>query len=91
MGMDDKGYTAHLLEEIRDQNRALLEGMKDMPKSWEFKELQRDIDTLRQNGTVIRVAIADVSQDMKIIKAAVTDNTRQVNELEHRVSRLEAA
>src|SRR5947209_2191341 len=65
--------------------------MKDLPKSWEFNELRRDVEAIRQGDTVMRVAVADLSQDVKVVKATVTDNIRQVNELEHRVTRLEAA
>jgi predicted nucleic acid-binding Zn-ribbon protein len=88
--MDDKDYSTHLLEEIRDQNKALLEGMKDVPKSWEFDELRRDVDALRRSDVVIEVAVADLSKDVKAIRAGVTDTSREVAEVKHRVTRLEA-
>lgn len=87
--MDDD-YTAHLLEEVRDQNKAILEGLKDLPKSWEFNELRRDVEAIRQGDTVLLVAVADLSQDVKVVKAGVTDTSRKLHNLEHRVSRLKA-
>jgi hypothetical protein len=68
--MDDTNYLAHLLEEVRDQNKAILEGMKDLLKNWEFNELRRDVEAIRQGDTVMRVAVADLSQDVKVVKAA---------------------
>lgn len=75
--MSDQDYTAILLEEIRDQNKAVLEavgGMRkelaDVPKHDEFDELK---------------------QDVKVIKAAVVDLSHQVADHEHRITRLEAA
>lgn len=66
-----------LLEQLRDQNKVVLEAVAEMratlaqvPKREEFDELK---------------------QDVKVIKAAVTDLSRQVNDHEHRLSRLEAA
>jgi archaellum component FlaC len=66
-----------MLEQVLDQNRAVLEAVGDMqpqvadlPKRDEFEELK---------------------QDMQIVKAAVTDTNREVHDLDTRVSRLEAA
>jgi hypothetical protein len=77
MSNADDNYTGLLLEQIRDQNKAVLEAVGDMraelkrvPKREEFDELK---------------------QDVKIIKAAVTDLSRQVNNHEHRIGNLETA
>lgn len=77
MSDKDDNYIGILLEDIRDQNKAVLEAVGDMreelkrvPKREEFEELK---------------------QDVKIIKAAVTDLSHQVNDNEKRISQLEAA
>lgn len=69
-------YTNIMLEEIREQNKAILEvvddmqrQLKDVPKRNEFEE---------------------VKADMKIVKAAVTDTSHEVHELDRHVARLEA-
>jgi len=66
-----------LLVQIRDQNKAVLEGIKDLPTRMEFSELRQDV--------------AELKQDMKVVRAATTDTSHQVHDLERRVSRLEAA
>lgn len=77
--MNDTNNNYHdvLLEQIRDQNKAVLEAVSgiraelaQVPKREEFDELR---------------------QDVKIIKAAVTDLSQQVADHERRLSRLEAA
>ena len=77
MSNADDNYIGVLLEQIRDQNKAMLEAVGDMraelkrvPKREEFNKLK---------------------QDVKIIKAAVTDLSRQVNDHERRIGDLEAA
>ncbi len=71
-----KDYTAILLEEIRDQNKAILEGLREVPKRVEFNELKQDI--------------AELKQDMKVVKAAVQATNRDLAALDQRVTRLEA-
>jgi uncharacterized protein YoxC len=89
--MTDKDYMTVLLEEIRDQNKILIEGQKDLPARWEFDMLRRDVEAMKQNINVLKVAVADLSQDVKVIKAGVTDNSRELADHEHRIARLEAA
>jgi hypothetical protein len=52
-----KDYQIILLEEIRDQNKALLEGQKDQASRADIRRLEQDI--------------AEVKDDMKVVKAAV--------------------
>jgi predicted nucleic acid-binding Zn-ribbon protein len=83
----------HVSALMEDQNAkldAVLEGMKDLPKSWEFKELRREMEVMRRSDGVIEMAVTDMSKDVKVIKAGVTDNSREVADLKHRVTRLEA-
>lgn len=77
MSESDAKYFSMILEEIRDQNKVLLEafsGMRDelnrLPKREEFDELK---------------------QDVKVIKATVTDLSGQVSNHETRITRLETA
>jgi len=76
MAKDDE-YTNIILEEIRDQNKAVLEvvgGMREelerVPKREEFEDLKEDV---------------------KVIKAAVTATNKDVAELDRRVTSLEQA
>ena len=59
-----KDHQTILLEEIRDQNKAILEGLQDVPKRLEFNELRSDV--------------AELKQDMKVVKAAVTATNRDL-------------
>ena len=51
-------YNSAMLEEIRSQNKALLEGQKD-------QATRADVRLLQQ-------AVAELKRDMKVVKAAVT-------------------
>lgn len=75
--MSDHDYTAILLEEIRDQNKAVLEAVGDMRKELAEAPKRNEFDELKQ--------------DVKVIKAAVVDLGHQVADHEHRITRLEAA
>jgi DNA-binding HxlR family transcriptional regulator len=75
--MTDKDYTALLLEEIRDQNKAVLELLRAIPTISDFRHLEQRVDDLRA--------------DVKVIKAAVTDLSFQGNDHERRITRLETA
>lgn len=77
MSDDDVRYVGILLEQIRDQNQAVLELLKDIPTRTEFGALKQDV--------------ADLNQDVKVIKAAVMDMGKQLADHEHRIIRLEAA
>jgi hypothetical protein len=70
-------YTNVLLEEIRDQNTAVLEivgGMQEQMEKLATKE-----------------ALKAVADDVKVIKAALRDTNKEVCELDRRVTRLEQA
>jgi len=71
-----KDYAAILLEEIRDQNKAILEGLREVPKRVEFNGLKQDV--------------AEVKQSVKTIEAAVKATNRDLAALDQRVTRLEA-
>lgn len=76
MDRSDDNYVGVLLEEIRDQNRAVLEAVGDMQKK-----------VTQIPG--IAADITELKDDMKVVKAAVTDLSQQVADHEHRITRLE--
>ena len=57
-------YQTILLEEIRDQNKALLEGQKDRASRADIGRLEQRLDTLESGVKVIKAAVVDVSRDM---------------------------
>ena len=71
-------YTNILLEEMRDQNKAILEYVGKLPT------VEKDIAELKDD-------VAELKSDMKVVKAAVTDLSNKVADHEHRITRLEAA
>ncbi len=71
-----KDYNTILLEEIRDQNKAILEGQKDQASSADIRRLEQDI--------------AEFKDDMKVVKATVKATNRDIVALDRRVTRLEA-
>jgi hypothetical protein len=77
MADKEDNYVGILLEEIRDQNKAVLEAVGDMQTS------------LKKMPTNDR--FTDLQEDVKVIKAAVTDMGRQQQDHEIRLSNLEAA
>ena len=77
MSKDDVRYFGVMFEEIRDQNRAVLELLRGIPTLSDFQQLEQRVD--------------DLQADVKIVKAAVTDQSHQLADHEHRMTRLEAA
>lgn len=72
----DAQYIGVMLEKIYSEVRATNEGLALLPTRTEF-------NTLRETVT-------DVQSDIKVIKAAVTDTSRQVHDHERRITHLEA-
>ena len=78
MNNDDDNYMGVLLDEIRDQNKAVLEAVGDIQLNTAyFQEMRTDISELKS--------------DMKIVKAAITDISKQQNDHDHLITQLEAA
>ncbi len=74
----DANHFGLLLEQIVDQNKAVLEAVGDMQqKVAVLLTIQRDI--------------AELKQDMKVIKASVRSLASQVHDHEMRISGLETA
>ena len=76
--MADKDYQTILIEQLVDQNKAILEYVSGVPAmAAHLEHVEQDVSELKQ--------------DMKIVKAAVTDLSQQVANHERRITRLEAA
>lgn len=59
-----KDYQIILLEEIRDQNKALLEGQKDQATRADINRLGQRLDALESDVKVIKAVVVDVSRDL---------------------------
>lgn len=74
----DDSYVATLLKETRDQNKAVLEAVRDMQlmviKIYKIEE-----------------KLAVIESDLKVVKAAVTDTSKKVHAHERRIATLETA
>ena len=60
-----KDYQILLLEEIRDQNKALLEGQKDQATRADIKQVGQRLDTLESDVKVIKAAVTATNHDLK--------------------------
>lgn len=76
MGKVDNNFGV-ILEDIRDQNKAVLEAVGDM---------QAKIAELPQIAT----DVAELKQDIKIVKAAVTDVSSKLSDHERRLLQFES-
>jgi len=59
-----KDYQIILLEEIRDQNKALLEGQKDQATRADINRLGQRLDDLESDVKVIKVAVTATNRDL---------------------------
>jgi hypothetical protein len=57
-------YNGAMLEEIRSQNEAILEGLEDVPKRVEFNEMKQGVTELKQEVKVIRAAVTATNRDV---------------------------
>ena len=64
-------YNGAMLEEIRDQNKALLEGQKDQATRADVGRLEQRLDALESDVKVIRAAVKATNSDL-------TDLSREV-------------
>jgi predicted nucleic acid-binding Zn-ribbon protein len=67
---------AILLEEIRDQNKVVLEAVGDMQQQVALTAKQSDLE--------------EVKVDIKSIKVAIRDSSKQIHNHEKRITKLEA-
>ena len=64
-------YNGAMLEEIRSQNKAILEGLGDVPKRVEFHELKQDVVELKQDVKTIRAAVTATNRDVADVSREV--------------------
>jgi hypothetical protein len=64
-------------EVLMDELKAIREGISDLPTRSELKELKTDV--------------SDLKSDMKVVKLAVKDISRQSQKQDHRLSLIEDA
>ena len=74
---DDKDYAVVLMEQMRDELRAVHELVADVPKMSDFRRLESGLNEVRA--------------DVKVIKSVVRSHSGKLAELDARVSTLEAA
>ena len=77
MSNSDDNYTGILLEQILDEVKTIHELVAGQPTRDEFNEVKDGVVT--------------VKEDIRIIKAAVTDQGKQVQNQEQRIGNLEVA
>ena len=75
--MADKDYQTVLIEQLVDQNKAILEYVGELPG------IKTGIAELKED-------VAGLKSDMKVVKAAITDISHQLDDHEHHIARLEA-
>ncbi len=59
-----KDYHILLLEEIRDQNKALLEGQKDQATRADINRVGQRLDALESDVKVIKAAVTATNSDL---------------------------
>ncbi len=59
-----KDYHILLLEEIRDQNKALLEGQKDQATRADINRVGQRLDALESDVKVIKSAVTATNRDL---------------------------
>ncbi len=74
--IDDSTYIGVILEEVRDQNKLVLEAVGDMKKN---------IDKIPK----IEADVVELKQDMKVVKDVVKDISAHINNHELRITKLE--
>jgi hypothetical protein len=60
----EKDYHMLLLEEIRDQNKALLEGQKDQATRADINRVGQRLAALESDKKVIKTAVAATNRDL---------------------------
>ncbi len=78
MSKRDDDYTGLILEEVRDQNKAILEALVPM------KQISKDVSELKED-------MREVKSDIKAIKAVVKEHNTELADHEQRITVLETA
>ena len=68
----DSDYTGILLEEIRDQNGAVLEAVGQMQDTIKTLATQANLDRVETKVDAIQFALTDTNKDLRLLDARVT-------------------
>jgi hypothetical protein len=60
-----KDYQTILLEEIRDQNKAILEGQKDQANRADMNRIEQRLEVLESDVKTIKVAVKATNHDLE--------------------------
>jgi hypothetical protein len=66
-----KDYQTILLEEIRDQNKAILEGQKDQATRADMHRIEERLDVLESDVQVIKQAVKATNSDVAALSREV--------------------
>jgi wobble nucleotide-excising tRNase len=66
-----KDYQTTLLEEIRDQNKAILEGQKDQATRADMHRIEERLDVLESDVQVIKQAVKATNSDVAALSREV--------------------
>ncbi len=69
--MPSKDYQTILLEEIRDQNKAILEGQKDQATRADMHRIEERLDVLESDVQVIKQAVKATNSDVAALSREV--------------------
>ena len=70
---DNNSYTDILLEQIRDQNKAILEAVSDMQKNVaSIPSLQKDVTVIKDDVMVIKAAVTATNKDLQLHEQRIT-------------------
>lgn len=73
MKKKEKDYTTILLEEIRDQNKTIIEGQKDQATRADIHQLEERLDNLERDVKTIKAAVTATNSDLTEHKRLPTD------------------
>jgi hypothetical protein len=66
MSDTDNNYIGILLEEIRDQNKAVLEAVGDMQQNVaKIPHIEKTVERLEDSMEIVRAAVTDMSNEQK--------------------------
>jgi hypothetical protein len=72
MSDTDDNYVGILLDEIRDQNKAVLEAVGDMRQELKRVPKREEFDDLKQDVKTIKTAVKATNKDLANLDARVT-------------------
>ena len=79
------------MQDLTDDERKAVLGNVLMDELKVIREYLQDIPEIKQRVTHIEGDVSKLKEDMQIIKAAVVDQSKQLNDHEHRIGDLETA